>query len=561
MGNKYQFQAIAVLSVESDSVSFSVISSKDGRMLANCVTRLSLIKLCPYRKAGNTGVYNELTDSDEAATTVTSSAQNEPVYVEQDPDSIWDAVERMVSNGIDQICRDCMPVTSLKSVGVVAETGTLLAWDAATGESLHNAIHWTDPRMANGGTGAAAEWLLQWSPKVQCAEDNCRFGTLDAWLLWRLTGGTMYATDATCASYTGLLDLATLSWNAKACETRGLSGQCWPTVHWSSNHPVILQVGRLLGLSVNAVMARPSAALFAQRCRYRGQAVVTLTHSTAMALGSVNSHHPPVRTTDGPLPVIGYGGPGFSEPVYGLLTVSKAMAVMYWLKTNMSLVSSVEECMNAYAMDRPSGQQAYVVPALDGLPWPPHNSPNARMALCGITENMSRMHIITAAVDSMCYSVADMMRCIASGAAIKSMDTVYVDGTFSAYSTMLQKIADVSGSQVIKARDDMAVHGVARMSAFVTNMHFDDFHVTTIYRPTSTSDDRLKWAKQWGKAVYSSYDWVKVADHRAQNDVISRVQPPKKSMSAYVSNILREVCSYFASLYRHVMVEMPLMLS
>lgn len=553
----YQFQAIAVLSVESDSVSFSVISTIDGQVLATCVTHLPLIKSCPYRTADTLNRHIKRVDGGAAAK-ITSCIEIEPIHVEQDPDRIWDAVERVISDGVDQLIScDLMQATYVKSVGVAAETGTLLAWDAATGEALHYAVHWTDPRMANGGTGAAAEWLLQQSPRVQRAGDNCRFGTLDAWLLWRLTGGMTYATDVTCASYTGLLDLATFSWDAEAFRVRGLSDQCWPTVRWSGGHPVILQTGRLVGLSVSAVMARPSAALFSQRCRRRGQAVVTLAHSTAVALGSVDGRHPPDRTANGPMPVVGYGSPGSFEPVYGLLTASKATAVMYWLKTNMSLVSSVEECMNAYATDRPAGKQAYVVPAFDGLPWPPHNSPHARMTMCGITGNMSRMHIIAAAVDSMCYSVADMTRCIASGAAINTIDTVYVDGTFSAYNTMLQKLADVSGSHVIKARDDMAVHGVARMAAFVTNANFEDLHLTTVYKPTSTNDDRSKWAKQWDKAVCCSYDWIEVADRMVQDDVFT----PKTSISAYVTNILRGISTYFASLYRHIMVQMLLMLS
>lgn len=569
MTTKPQFQAIAVLSVESDLVRFTVLSSIDGHEVATATKRLTLITTLRNRASINRRSYdNDLGLPDEYEQTtncsIPSSRQTpmDPGLVEQDPDKIWEAVEQVISEGIDKMCRDGTPVTYIKSIALTNEMGTLMSWDAVTGMALHNAIHWTDSRMVEsdgisgggrGGTASAVEWLLQRSTAASSMGSNCRFGTLDTWILWKLTGGQTYVTDITNASYTRLLNLNTLDWDFDACQTIGLTERTWPIVRPCSNdhsEAIIVTVGRLLGLSVNASMARPSAVLYGQGCVRRGQAILTLSDRTAVAVGAYERGPPSGTITRyGPLPVVGYCEPDYSgctrsaKVMYGLMTMSTANAVVCWLKSNVALVSSAEECMNAYSSARAAGNQAYLVPALSGLPFAPYRRPEARLVVCGITQNMGRIHMITAAVDGMCYSAADMLKCIAAGASIRKVDTVYADGWYSEYGAVLEMVADISNSKVIKSRDDMAVHGVARMAATIINARYRDVYETLIYKPTISTEQREMCAKQWRKAVFRSYGWAAI-DGVKSDDVFSQWQPPHSmatDLYLFVNHLFREI--------------------
>lgn len=560
MTAKLQFQAIAVLSVESDLIRFTVLSSIDGHEVATATKRLTLITVPRNKPAADRCIYNDDMQLSEETPT-------DPGLVEQDPDKIWDAVEQVISEGIDKMCRDGTPVTYIKSIALTNEMGTLMSWDAETGMALHNAIHWTDSRMvesggiSGGGTASAVEWLLQRSTVVSSTGNNCRFGTLDTWILWKLTDGQTYVTDVTNASYTRLLNLVTLDWDHDACRTVGLSERTWPTVRSCGNdrsEATVVTVGRLLGLSVHASMARPSAALYGQGCIRRGQAILTLSDRTAVAVGAYERGPPSSRTWDkmnGPLPIVGYCEPdytGCTRParvMYGLMAMSTTNTVVCWLKNNVALVTSAEECMNAYSSARAAGNQAYMVPALSGLPSAPHRRPEARLVVCGITENMGRVHMITAAVDGMCYSAVDMLKCVAAGAGIREVDTVYADGWYSEYGAVLQMVSDVSNSKVIKNRDDMAVHGVARMAASIINARYENVYETLIYRPTISTEQREMWAKQWTKAVLRSYGWAGV-DGRKLDDVFAQWHPPHSTTTViylYIDNLFREMSNKLIS--------------
>lgn len=530
-----QFQAVAVLSVESDLVRFSVLSAADGRELVTSTKRLSLLTAAQ--------------DSSSAAV-----SDNPPPlrrgHVEQDPELVWAAVEQAMDECVDGMCRDGAPVTYIKSMGIVNEMGTLLSWSNDTGKPLHNAIHWTDARMmaSRGGTAAAVEWLTLQSRTVYCSAANCRLGTWDAWLLWKLTGGQTYSTDLTNASYTRLLDLDTGDWNWDACQTRGLTKHAWPEIRPHGVHSVVL-VGRLLGTAVHAVMARPSATLYGQECYRRGQVAVTMADRTSVALGSCERRpSDKALETDGdvdggPWPVIGYCEPNAVassyKVVYGLLAVTKANSVVRWTK-NVGLVASTFECMKAYDSNRPGGpDQAFLVPALDGLPTAPHNRADARLVVCGLTEKMGREHLIAAAVDAISYSVFDMLRCIAAVPGGPSrVDTAFVDGAYCRHVSVLQQLANVSGSRVVRNRDDMAVHGVARMAAAAINTVYRAPGSTVIFRPTITKEQRLAGYGKWANAVLKSYGWEQTEGARVDDKhfTCSRA-PPKRSVTDYLTNL------------------------
>ncbi|KAL4092413.1 hypothetical protein QTP88_026916 [Uroleucon formosanum] len=551
-----QTEFIAVLSVESNEVRFTVVSTRDGNEV---VTSAETFPLITADSKDQRGGINSISSDQQSVCAVTScvtgtpspatdvitdgdvscTAEREPPMsqgdVEQDSDVVWEAVLRVISDAVDKMCRDGTPVTYIKSVAIVNEMATLVAWNGATGKAVHNLIHWTDGRMADGGTAAAAKWLLQRSAVVQCAADNCRFGTLDAWLTWKLTRGHTYQTDVTNASYTGLLDLATLCWDSNAMRSHGLTAATWPTIRRLDKRSAsVIVVGRLYGLSVHVTIARPSAVLYAQACYRRGQVAVTLTDRTAVVLGAYDRSPPRWQPAVGPWPVVGYCEPNMADRrrpkiVYGLLAVSRASAVVCWLK-NMGLTKSWDDCMNTYALCRPTmtEHQAYMVPAFCGLPSAPYGRSDARPVVCGIGSHTGRIHLIAAAVDSICHSVNDIVRCVVAGSSSKLTEPVYIDGQCAELVGLMQRLANVSGSHLAVKRLDMAVSGAARMAAVSINVDYADRQEAVDYKPTSTNGQRLTWDGQWAKAVRRSYGWVAV-DGRELDDRYAEAHADKQA--------------------------------
>lgn len=533
MLKKFQFQAIGVLNVKLDMVSFSVLSSTDGREVIAAIKRLPLIT----NKQANADKCNgeDQIDMDVDTNTGHSSPSSPPPIeygnVEQDPENIWRAVIMAINEVIDGLSRNGTPITFIKSMSITNEMSTLMVWHSDTGEAIHNAIHWTDLRMTRtcGRTAAAVKWLIQRSTVVSCAGDKCRFGTLDVWLLWKLTNGQKYTTDVTNASYTGLFNFGTMDWDRDECRALGLADCSWPEIRRQTGDHGVIVNGRLRGLMVNAIMANPSAALYGHHCIRHGQTVVMLDVLTSTAIGLYECNgrvQLPENSPTASWPVVGYWEPNKANPVLGMVAVSGANAVVRWLKNSVSLVSSAEECMNMYSTARPAGAHAFLVPAFGGLPTPPYVRTDARFVMCGITESMGREHLIAAAVDSMCYSAADIALCSANG---KSIDTVFVEGPYSDYGAVVQRLADVLGARLIRNRCEMATVGVAQMASSVINIKYHTRHEVIVYEPTSSANERLVWSTLWKNATCRSYGWA------VENGLIN----DKFSPSNYCSRVTR----------------------
>lgn len=569
-----QLETIGVLSVESDLVRFTVLSAMDGRELANVGKTLKLLTI-NAEKPPNTLYEYEIDETIEDAAEVDMPAtiRQRPTiewgHREQDPDDIWDAVQEVVSGCTEQLRRNGLTIAYIKAVAITNEMGTVVAWNAETGETLHNAIHWTDSRMRgrNKCTASVVEWLLQKSEAVKRAAKNCRFGTLDAWLLWKLTDGQEFSTDVTNASYTGLLDLAKLDWDRDACSARGLTADAWPAVRPSDQHTIIT-VGHLAGLSVNAVMARPSATLYGQGCYRRGQVSVTLGLLTAVALGAYDKGVPPAYARCGggvgPVAVVGYIEPkpsnrGQPKVVYGQMTVSNAPSVLCWLSGNQTQNTSTEECVYAYSSGRPSSHHVYVVPALDGLPEAPYNRPDARLVVCGINELNTRDHMIAAAVDALAFTVNDMVRLIGDGAAVRRVDTVFMDGRYVHDVELIQQVANIADVIVLRNRDDMAVHGVARMAAATINVVYRDQQGTIETTSTIPVEHRSDRISQWLAALRLSYGWAAIDGQKIADEFEStgrRRQTLSMTPFRYACGVCYYIGSTYARWYRTAVNEM-----
>uniref|UniRef100_A0A2H8TVY1 Glycerol kinase n=1 Tax=Melanaphis sacchari TaxID=742174 RepID=A0A2H8TVY1_9HEMI len=557
-----QIETIAVLSVESDRVQLTVISNRDGSEVVTSAETFPLITAEPKsRRVGCNDdpsadqSHSAAVEADDRASSC-SAAEKPPTgpgHVEQDPEVVWEAVLRVMADAVDKMSRVGAPVTYIKSVAVVNEMATLVAWNAVTGKAVHNMVHWSDVRMADGGTAAAVEWLLQRSTAVKCTADNCRFGTLDAWLTWKLTAGHTYQTDVTNASYTGLLDMATLCWDRDAVRSRGLTAAAWPAVRKPGKRSAaVIVVGRLYGLSVHATAARPSAVLYAQACYRRGQVAVTLTDRMAVAVGAHDRGPPCRQPAGGPMPVVGYCEPNMADRkrpriVYGLMAVSRASVAVCWLR-NMGLVKSWDDCVTAYAASgAPVDPGTYAVPAFGGLPSAPYVRPDARPVVCGFGDRTGRAHLIAAAVDSICHSTVDIVRCVVAGSTSKIAEPVHVDGPCVVFDGLMQRLSDVAGHRLAVTWPDMAVTGAARMAAAAINVEYGDRHSTVHYSPTTTGELRSAWDGQWAKAVRRSYGWAAV-DGRELDDqyAVASARSDRFGVSR-LADVFRRVGFWFSS--------------
>ncbi|XP_050531564.1 glycerol kinase-like [Daktulosphaira vitifoliae] len=511
MIKKPQSELIGALSVESELISFTVFSTNTGREVALSSKRLLLITDQEWTTSQDKTFENYPNITKHADQLMTKKLL--PGWVEQDPCQIWTAINEVVSNVAHEMCRSGLPATYIKSLGITNETSTVLAWNIDTGQTLSNAIHWTDSRAVDGPIGVF-EWLLNHSELVKCAKDKCRFGTLDTWILWKLTAGEVYVTELTNASQTGLLALPELEWNKFTCQARGIPLVSLPVIRKPAHNTLyaVVAVGDLQGLSIYSVMGRPNASMYGYSCDSVGQVSVTLDERIITVMTVIGEC--PVTFLSGLCPVVAYILPNSTNKtsvLYALRISFKSNEAIAWIKGNLGLVKSTAECMNAYNTASPS-LPLYMSMGGD-IYCAPYKTLNSGGILCGITSNTTKENIVCAAVDSMCFGVSDVLKMFLKEVD-ESLHTLFVDGAYSNYSSILQRMADIYGNRVIKNhRKDMAIYGIAIAAGQAININLiSNSCDPDVYDPKSSIEQRSEWTKQWNKCVLRSYGWNRIND-------------------------------------------------
>lgn len=393
-----------------------------------------------------------------------------PGWVEHDAAEIYRNTLQAVATLLE---RNKERVDSLLCLSITNQRETIVVFDKATGQPLHNAIVWQCRRgeaicaeLEAAGHGAAVQvktglkidtyfpaskltWLLQNRPdiKQKLAAGEALIGTIDAYLIYRLTNGRSFATDQTNASRTLLFDINTLAWDADLCQLFGVPQAALPVVRDSDVRFGETDLGGLLQrpLPIVGVMGDSQAALFAQRCFAPGSAKVTFGTGSSVLL---NIGSEVVYSDKGIVTAVAWviGG----RPVYAFEGITNFTgATITWLRDQLKLIESVEET-EGLATAVPDNGGVYFVPAFVGL-GAPYWQPNARAAVVGLTPASSKNHVVRAALEGIAFRINDVLALMAEEAAV-DLQTVHADGGAVNNRFLMQFVADLTHLTVRASR-------------------------------------------------------------------------------------------------------------
>jgi glycerol kinase len=419
-------------------------------------------------------------------------------WVEQDPHELWSSVETAAAAALSDAG---IEATALDAVGIANQRETTIVWDRTSGEPVYPAIVWQDRRTAERCRDLHADEIrartgltpdpyfsatkLEWILRKTGAADALAFGTVDSWLLWQLTGGSVHATDVSNASRTMLLDLATLDWSDELLELFDVPRAMLPDVRPSAT---LFAEGRLLGATVPvaALAGDQQASLYAH-----GGAKATIgTGAFVLVETGANHSTPPdglVRTA-----AAGAGG------IYALEgSIFVAGAAVQWLRDGLGVLADSAES-EALARSVDSSDGVYFVPALTGL-GSPHWAPDARGLICGITRGTRREHLVRAALEAIAYQVLDVIDAMS-----ERPEVLRVDGGASANAFLVQFLADVLGLpvEVAAERETTALGAAALAGVAIGRWSQDDLGA---FRRTSVrcepEADRSELVAGWRDAL------------------------------------------------------------
>lgn len=452
-------------------------------------------------------------------------------WVEHDPLVIWST---QVSVATEALLKIGASWNQVYGIGITNQRETTVVWDKATGEPVYNAIVWQCRRTAdyceelckNGfedviksKTGllidpyfsaTKVKWILD---NVNGARERAErgelcFGTIDTWLIWKLTGGAVFATDYSNASRTMLYNINELKWDEELLDIFGIPSSMLPEVKPSSCIFGYTDKS-ILGASVpiGGVAGDQQAALFGQCCFDEGE--LKNTYGTGAFL-LMNTGNKPYMTTNGLITTIAWGLNG--EVTYALEgSVFTCGAAIQWLRDGMKLIESAQDS-EYYARKVPDSAGVMVVPAFQGLgaPW---WDPYARGMIIGITRATNKYHIIRATLESLAYQTADVIDLMERTAGIK-VSRLKVDGGACANSLLMSFQSDILG---IPIERPACVETTALGAAYLCGLALGVYQSTAdvkvkrktehTFEPTANDEWRNGKIKEWRRAVERTLGW------------------------------------------------------
>lgn len=448
-----------------------------------------------------------------------------PGWVEHDPDQIWQSVNNSIQKVLKKI-----PADRIQAIGITNQRETTVLWDKETGRPVYSAIVWqcrrTSPRCdqlksVKGGaeffkkrtglpidayfSATKIEWILK---NVKGAMEKARsgrllFGTTDTWVLWKLTGGKIHATDYTNASRTMLFNIEKLKWDREILRRFGIPEKILPEVKRSSGiFGRTVRIGKLAaGIPVSGIAGDQQAALFGQACFEPG--TIKNTYGTGCFVLLNTGRKRPVSKY-GLITTLGCGAKG--EPVYVLEgAVFIAGAAIHWLRDGLKLLTCgcESEKMAASVKDN---QGVYFVPALTGL-GAPYWDQDAAGAIFGITRGTNGNHIVRAALEAMCYQTKDVLDAMEKDSGLKIKD-LKVDGGASANNFLCQFQADILRINVVRPKViETTSLGAAYLAGLATGYWKNSNEIKKcwkkdrIFRPRMRNAEAVNLYKGWLDAV------------------------------------------------------------
>lgn len=454
----------------------------------------------------------------------------QPGFVEHDPVEIFSVQYAAVTEAITAIGASAEEIAA---VGVTNQRETTIIWDKNTGEPIYNAIVWQcrrtsemcDKLRADGleeyirkTTGLRIDayfsatkikWILDNVPGARDRAENGEllFGTVDTWLIWKLSGGKIHVTDRTNAARTMLYDIHTLTWDKRILEILQIPKCMLPEVRSSSE---IYGNVNILGaeIPVSGIAGDQQAALFGQKCFCEGD--IKNTYGTGCFL-LMNTGGTAFESKNGLITTIAAdAGDNICYALEGSVFVGGA--VIQWLRDEMRFFSESRDA-EYYACKVKDTGGVYLVPAFTGL-GAPHWDMYARGCLIGLTRGTTREHIIRAAQESIAYQVNDLLTAMKrdTGVALSSLS---VDGGASRDSFLMQFQADISNCTIRRPviRETTAL-GACYLAGLATGVWSSRdelkelWRCDTLYAPSMEDEKRSRLLNGWDKAVGRSLDWA-----------------------------------------------------
>ncbi|HEX2835604.1 MAG TPA: glycerol kinase GlpK [Thermoanaerobaculia bacterium] len=449
-----------------------------------------------------------------------------PGWVEHDPEEIWEsqlAVAAEVVNGV--------PGLEVVAIGITNQRETTIVWDRATGRAIHNAIVWQDRRTAEicdalraheelfrERTGLVLDAYFS-ATKLRWILDHVRhdgdlaFGTVDSWLIWKLTGGRVHVTDATNASRTLLFDIHRAAWDPELCAIFGIDASLLPAICASSG--VIATTARGLpipeGIPIAGIAGDQQAALFGQRCIAPGMAKNTYGTGSFLVM---NTGPSAVTSRHGLLSTIAWQLPHAprSYALEGSIFVTGA--AVQWLRDGLGIIRNASDIEALAASVDDSGGVLFV-PAFTGL-GTPHWDPHARGTITGLTRGTTAAHLARATLESIALQSNDVLEAMREDAGI-ALTELRVDGGAAANDLLMQLQADLAGIPVVRARTtETTALGAAYLAGLATGFWSADeidaqWQAERTFLPRIGDAAREEKIAEWRRALLRAKAWARPA--------------------------------------------------
>ena len=455
-----------------------------------------------------------------------------PGWVEHDANEIWAS---MLGVAVEAMQRIGATAAEIAGIGITNQRETSVVWDKATGEPIYNAIVWQcrrtsaycDELKARGLTeifrqktglvidayfsATKLRWLLEEIPgaRARAERGELLFGTVETWLLWKLTGGKVHITDYSNASRTMLFNINTLQWDEEILRELNIPRDMLPEPRPSSAVYAETEPTLLGGaIPICGAAGDQQAALFGQTCFRPGEA--KNTYGTGCFL-LMNTGERPVFSQNGLVTTVAWGLDGHVN--YALEgSIFVAGAAIQWLRDEMKLIESAQDSEYMAQKVRDTNG-CYVVPAFTGL-GAPHWNQYARGTIVGLTRGCNKYHLIRATLDSICYQVDEVLAAMRADSGI-ALEALKVDGGASANNYLMQTQADVIGAPVVRPT---CVESTALGAAFLAGLavgfwrDLDEirryYAADRTFLPTISEQERAERLDGWKRAVRCACSWA-----------------------------------------------------
>ena len=472
-------------------------------------------------------VFNEAGDIVSVAQKEFTQHFPQPGWVEHDPEEIWSS---QIEVALGALRKANLRAADIVALGITNQRETTVIWDRKTGAAISRAIVWQDRRTAaicdrlrkdarriqkKTGlvvdpyfSGTKVQWLLDnvAGARERAEAGELAFGTVDSWLIWKLTGGKAHVTDASNASRTMLFNIGTSNWDDALLKALNVPAEVLPSVKGSSE-VVGEATGELAGIPIAGVAGDQQSALFGQCCFQPG--MVKNTYGTGCFMLMNTGRKQPVSRNN-LLTTVAWKLRATTE--YALEgSVFIAGAVVQWLRDGLGIIRSSQDS-ELLASQVPDSGGVFFVPAFSGL-GAPHWDSYARGAILGLTRGVTAKHLARAALESIAFQTCEVLHAMQKDTGIK-LKELRVDGGASLNNLLMQIQADLAGVPVVRPKtSETTAWGAACLAGLAVGVWKDKKELSEIWQvdqrfePTMAATTREMMLGRWSEAVKRAKGW------------------------------------------------------